>query len=71
MSQEDQSTIILGLQGWEIMDQGVSLEEDGSMVIGITPAGAAADLEALERFLYRLPASLVEYAKKLFKEWEP
>jgi hypothetical protein len=23
-----------------------------------------------ERFLYRLPASLVEYAKKVFKEWE-
>jgi hypothetical protein len=35
-----------------------------------TPASAAADLEALERFLYRLPASLVEYAKKVFKEWE-
>jgi hyaluronoglucosaminidase len=31
----------------------------------VTPASAAADLEALERFLYRLPASLVEYVKKL------
>jgi hypothetical protein len=26
--------------------------------------------EALERFLYRLPASLVEYAKRVFEELE-
>jgi transposase len=37
MPQRDQSTVILGLQGWEIMNDGISIEEDGGMVISITP----------------------------------
>jgi len=37
MSRQNQSTLILGLQGWEIMSDGVRIEETGEMVISITP----------------------------------
>lgn len=37
MSRQDENTLVLGLQGWEIMNHGISIEEDGGMVISITP----------------------------------
>jgi transposase len=37
MSQEDTNTELLGLQGWEIMDNGMTIEEDGGVTISIVP----------------------------------
>jgi len=37
MSQEDTSTALLGLQGWEIMENGMTIEEDGGVTISIVP----------------------------------